>query len=206
MVRQGTELKKRKKRLPIPHHPERDHYRDLVLQNEWLQANVFDAMGNYLFCQECIVKALHVSKQRLARQRAIKRDTVQSNIKTLKKSEVDEKNLKLSVVMPIGHSQSLNSWWKTLAPDDEVSVRFPHGRHGLSGKTSNNAKFVAKTEFLEFIDQNSQPNGRRLDSKNPTFYFLPKFTSITVPKKSDPNYQSKLHSSITAEFNRSQTD
>lgn len=163
-------------------------------------------MGNYLFCQECIVKALHISKQRLARQRAIKRRTAQSSIKSFKKSEVDQMNLKSSVVMPIGLSQSLNSWWKTLSTDDEVNVRFPHGRHGLSGKVSNSAKSKAKAEFLDFIDQNSQPNGRRLNSKNSTHYFLPKFTTVTVPKKNDPNYQSKLHSSITAEFNRAQTE
>lgn len=46
---QGTELKKRKSRLPHPKHPERDHYRDINAQNEWLRGNVFDAMGNYMF-------------------------------------------------------------------------------------------------------------------------------------------------------------
>ena len=33
---------------------EQPYYRNFVLQNEWLRGNVFDAMGNYLFCQECI--------------------------------------------------------------------------------------------------------------------------------------------------------
>ena len=59
---QGTELKKRVKILPHPKHPERTHYRNIIAQNEWLRANVFDSMGNYLFCQECIVKGLRISK------------------------------------------------------------------------------------------------------------------------------------------------
>ena len=52
---------------------EQPYYRNLVHQNEWLRGNVFDAMGNYLFCQECIMGALNISKQRLTRQRNVKR-------------------------------------------------------------------------------------------------------------------------------------
>lgn len=70
---QGTELKKRKAKLPHPKCPEREHYRDISAQNEWLRGNVFDAMGNYLFCHNCIKKALKVSSQRLTRQRNVKR-------------------------------------------------------------------------------------------------------------------------------------
>lgn len=68
---QGTELKKRKKQLPMPGRPDRDHYRNLKFQNEWLRANVFDTMGNYLFCHCCIRRVLHISNQRLARQREV---------------------------------------------------------------------------------------------------------------------------------------
>ena len=52
--RQGTEIKRRQ----APKNPNRLHYRNLVLQNEWLRVNVFDAMGNYLFCQRN-VSVLH---------------------------------------------------------------------------------------------------------------------------------------------------
>ena len=45
-------------------------------------------------------------------------------------------------------------------PDNEVQVRYPHSRHGNAGKPSNRAKRDAKSDFLEFIDCNSQPNGR----------------------------------------------
>ena len=51
---QGTELRKTKARLPIPKHSDRQHYRDINAQNEWLRGNVFDSMGNYMFCHSCI--------------------------------------------------------------------------------------------------------------------------------------------------------
>ena len=60
--------------------------------------------------------------------------------------------------------------------------------------------------FLKVVDENSQENGRRFDSRNATHYFLPKFTSITIPKTSDPKYQEKLQSSLTGEFNRAQAE
>ena len=56
---QGSELKKRKKRYPTPKHRDREHYRDLVAKNAWIRGNIFDPMGNYLFCYG---KALGVSR------------------------------------------------------------------------------------------------------------------------------------------------
>ena len=96
--------------------------------------------------------------------------------------------------------------WETIPPDHLVDVRYPYEKHGLSGKVSNNAKLDAKMDFLKFVDENSQENGRRFDSKNATHYFLPKFTSVTIPKTSDPKYQEKLQSSLTGEFNRAQAE
>ena len=78
--------------------------------------------------------------------------------------------------------------------------------HGLAGRTSNSAKTDAKKSFFEFVDNNSQPNGRRLDSHNPTHCFLPKFTTITAPKKDVHNYDSRLASSLVGEFNRIQLE
>ena len=63
-----------------------------------------------------------------------------------------------------------------------------------------------KQAFLDFVDAYSQPNGRRIDSQNPTHYFFPKFTTITTPKSSDRNYEKKLSSSFVAEFNRVQIE
>ena len=51
---QGTELKKRSNRLPHPKRPDWEHYQNLTAQNEWLRANIFDTMGNYLYCHRCI--------------------------------------------------------------------------------------------------------------------------------------------------------
>lgn len=63
------------------------------------------------------------------------------------------------VVMPEGVTSALKSWWDNFPSDHEVDVRYPYERHGLSGRTSNNAKTETKAEFLWFIDENSQPNG-----------------------------------------------
>ena len=41
MKRQGSELKRRKLINPHPKSANMEHYRDLVKQNDWLQANIF---------------------------------------------------------------------------------------------------------------------------------------------------------------------
>ena len=41
-----------------------------------------------------------------------------------------------------------------------VKVRYPHTRHGNSGKVSHATNNDAKSDFLTFVDINSQPNGR----------------------------------------------
>lgn len=63
MKRQGSDLKKRKSINPHPKKPEPQQYRDLVKQNEWLRSNIFDAVGNYLFCCRCVHHALGISFQ-----------------------------------------------------------------------------------------------------------------------------------------------
>ena len=63
-----------------------------------------------------------------------------------------------------------------------------------------------KAEFLRFIDENSQPNGWRHDSRNPTHYLLPRFTTTTVPKKNDPKHEEKQCTSLVCELNRTQNE
>ena len=92
------------------------------------------------------------------------------------------------VVMPEGIDVNFKTWWSSVPVYNEVDVRYPHDKHGLQGRISNNTKTEEKKSFLQFVDTNSQPNGR-LDSRNPTHYFLPKFLAITAPKKNDPNYE-----------------
>ena len=77
--------------------------------------------------------------------------------------------------MSADEGTAFKTWWRGLAGSAIVQVRYPHERHGLAGKTSNSAKVDTQKEFLEFVDVNSQPNGRSADSTGPTFYFLPKF-------------------------------
>ena len=79
---------------------EQPYYRNLVLQNKWLRGNMFNAMGNYLFCQECIVGVLNISKQWLARQRNVKRQQYQKPIVQMCKDKVEDERLKPFVVMP----------------------------------------------------------------------------------------------------------
>lgn len=202
----GSELKKRKSSLPAPKEPNREHYRNVSLQNEWMRGNLFDAMGNYLFCHACITKALHVSTQRLSRQRKVKRNQFQRPIVRMTKEDVDKEKVNAFVLMPEAVEMSLSVWWATLPGYHLVDVRYPHEKHGLAGRVSNNAKLSTKESFLKFVDNNSQANGRRLDSRNPTHYLFPKFRSITEPKRNASAYNEKVKSSLVCEFNRTQRE
>ena len=160
MVHQGSE---RKRKIAINPYPKRTgadttHYKDLVKQNEWLRHNVFDSLGNYVYCSACIRLALHVSKDRLARQR-IKRRQSQLPLVEMTKSAVEEKRLGDYVLMPASLETSFKTWWKSLVPSTIVQVRFPHERHGNAGRVSDSAKSDTRKEFLEFVDSNTQPNG-----------------------------------------------
>ena len=194
---QGTELKKTS---------DREHYRDINAQNEWLRVNVSDSMGNYLFCHQCIRKALKVSSQRLTRQRNVKRKVFQQPLTEMLKKEVNDQKLSPFVLMPDGLDTAFNKWWSSIPDDHTVTVRYPHARHGLSGHSSNHAKRQAKQAFLEYVDANSQPNGRRIDSRNPTHYLSPCFKTISTPRRSVKNYQEKVKTSLVCEFNRIQLE
>ena len=205
LTHNGSDLKKRKKCYPNPKDSSRAHYQNAVAQNEWIRGNIFDSMGNYLYCHDCVLKAIHVSRQRLARQRRIKRNKFQQEV-TMTKKEIDEKKLGPFVVMPSTIELCFKIWWQDLPDEHEVSVRYPFERHGLAGRISNHAKTDTKRKFLDFVDSNSQPNGRQLDSRNPTHYLSPKFTTITTPKEGVHNYESRLSTSLLGEFNRIQEE
>ena len=206
LKRQGSELKRRKVSNPHPKHPERELYRDLVKQNDWLRANVFDSLGNYLFCSKCVHVALGVSYKRLARQRRVKRREFNEPIRHLTKQEVVDGNLSQYVVMPDDCDSSFLAWWKSVQSDQSVQVRYPHHRHGLAGKKSNSSKSTAKEAFLQFVDSNSQPNGRSADSASATHYLLPKFRTIQIPKAGVCNYEARVQQSLVGEFNRVQEE
>ena len=60
--------------------------------------------------------------------------------------------------------------------------------------------------FLEFVDANSQPNGRQTGSYSAQFFFHPKFTTIAPPGEEEKNYDEKARSSLVHEFNRVQRE
>ena len=144
LVHVGSELKRRKNRNPHPKNPDRTHYRDLNRQNEWLRENIFDTAGNYLYCCTCVRMALGISKQRIARQRAVKRQQNAKPIVKMSKSDVEKQDLSTHVVMPPSVEESFNKWWRTLEAASLVDVRYPHERHGNAGKQSHSAKMSVK--------------------------------------------------------------
>lgn len=163
-------------------------------------------MGNYLFCCSCIRASLEISRQRLARQRAIKRKQSQEPLRTLTKLAVEEERLShyMYVVMAAFLEISFKEWWSSLQPSGEITMRYPHARHGNIGKKSNLPKTSVMEDFLSFADANSQPNGGSADSSGPTYYFLPKFTTLQMPAKNSPHYDERLSQSLIGEINHAQ--
>ena len=102
LIHQGSELKKRKGHYPHPKRAESIPYRDIKRQNEWLRENVFDSMGNYLYCCSCVRATFGVSKQRIANQRKIKQQQFLAPLKQMTKMKVEEERLGSYVVMPAG--------------------------------------------------------------------------------------------------------
>ena len=45
--------------------------------------------------------------------------------------------------------QTFTTWWKSVAKTEQVEVKFPYHRHGLSGRMSNHAKLNVMANFLE---------------------------------------------------------
>ena len=144
MVHTGSELKKRKRLNPNPKRAGAVQYRDIVCQNNWLKSNVFDSLGNYLYCSFCIRAAFDVSGSRLSRLRQVKRKECSEPIGKMTKSEVEEQRLGERVAMPANLDCSFKSWWRSVEPTDEVEVRTPHGRQGNAGKVSHSAKYLTQ--------------------------------------------------------------
>lgn len=205
LVRSDLELRHSKRVLPNPVKPDKLHYRNLVAQNEWIRSNLFDALGNYRFCQTCITSVLEIGTQRLSHQRTIKCRQVLLPLVTMTKSDIINKHLEKAVVMPDGED-NFKKWWPSLVDTDIVNVRYPHESHGLARKPSNSSKKSVQEDFLQFVDLNSQPNGRNSSSFGALFYFLPKFSRIGEPKKSEKNYNNKVRQSLICEFNRVQEE
>ena len=54
--------------------------------------------------------------------------------------------------------------------------------HGNVGRTSNSSKMSVMHGFLEVVGIINHPNGRSADPIGHMHYFLPKFTTIQMPK------------------------
>ena len=116
---------------------------------------------NYLFCQECIISFIDVCHQCLHKQREIKQSQAQHPITEMTKKDVEKDRLKSFVLYNAGESESgFTEWWKSQKDTDTVKVKIPHERHGLAKQSSNHAKQGVMADFLQFVDMNSQPNGR----------------------------------------------
>ena len=96
-------------------------------------------------------------------------------------------DLRTFVVMPEG-VDNFKQWWPTVQNTDQV---YPHEQHCLSRKPSNSEKHSIREDFLNFVDENSQPNGRNTDSAGTQYYFSPKFTRIGEPTKSEKTVRRK---------------
>lgn len=177
-------------------------YRDISQQNKWLLENVFDSYGNYLFCFSCIKNILDVGGQRLHRLREIKRQqAIEPTIK-IKKDHVSMKQT--CDVVPPANVTNVLSWWINLKDSSIVELRSPPKLH--QGK-SNNCKEELLLHFLEFIDNNSQPNGRRVGSHGPLFFLNSKFDRLNAPSTGESTKPEQWkRRSLVYEFNRTRED
>ena len=123
LVHQDSALKKCKHINPSPSSPDVEHHRDTIRQNDWIRSNLFDPLGNYLFCCNCICAAFKISKQRLSRQKKIKQSSSKDPIVDMTKKDVDDQRLSDSVVMPASIELSFLVWWRSLSPEDVVQVQ-----------------------------------------------------------------------------------
>ena len=196
-VSSGSELKKRANAYPKPRG---SVYRNVKEQNKFLMNTVFDGRGNYIYHRDCVKNAFGVGVARLARIRKVVQEQRSQPFLQVEK----EKVVRLSdVVLPPGCDTATSTWLLSQPEKSVVTCCNDPARHGNAGKRSNNAKSKAVLQkFLEFVDSNSAPNGRKEGSHGATYYFNPKFSLLQTPKTSDAQYQYKCNHSVLYEFNR----
>jgi len=155
-------------------------YRDINQQNKWLIENVFDSYGNYIFCFSCIKNILDVGGKRLHRLREIKRRQAKAPTIRVRKDRISTEQT--CDVVPPATVTNVLAWWTNLEDSSIIELHNPPKLH--HGK-SNNSKEDLLARFLEFIDHNSQPNGRRVGSHGPLFFLNSKFDRINAPSASE---------------------
>ena len=197
-VHAGRDLKRRK---TIYQKPGDAAYRNIKQQNEYLLKTIFDGKGNYLYHRDCIRRAFDVGTQRLARLRKVVQQQSSRPFVKVAKKKVSRCS---DVVLPRGSTEPVSTWLRSQPEGTAVTCRNRPERHGNAGKRSNHAKSEAVLEmFLEFVDSNSTPNGRKEGSHGAMYYFNPKFSAMRTPNLHDPQYEYKCNHSVLYELNRS---
>lgn len=172
--------------------------RNINQQNKWLLENVFDSYGNYTFCCSCIQNILGVSSRRLRRLRKIKQKQADISTILVRKDQVS-KDQTCNIVPPANVTNIID-WWANLGDDSIIELRSTPKLHQGRG---NNRKERLLKQFLDFIDNNSQPNGRKVGSHGPLHFLDPKFTRISAPYASEEKKPEKWKSrSLVYEYNR----
>ena len=163
-------------------------------QREKINAAAFEEI-RYLYHRDC-------STQRLARLRKVVQE--QSSRSFLKVAK--EKVCRYSdVVLPRGCEEQVSTWLRSQPEGGIVTCRNKQERHGNAGKRSNHAKSEAVVEtFLNFVDSNSSPNGRKEGSHGATY--VPKFSLMRTPNLDDSQYEYKCKHSVLYEFNHTLED
>jgi hypothetical protein len=172
MVHQGRELRRRKrayaKRKETP-------YYDCKEQNELLIKSVFDPMGNYVYHWDCVMTVFKIGSARLARLRKIVQEKKSGTV-TVQKESVPKVS---DIVLPMDCSLTEAAWLDKQPAGSDIVCRSHPERHGNACRKSNNAKSSAIVQkFLDFVDSNSESNGRKEGSHGPTYFFSPKFTML----------------------------
>eukprot|EP00117_Sycon_ciliatum_P041685 scpid81840/ scgid30444/ len=76
--------------------------------------------------------------------------------------------------------------------------------HGLQAKQPNRAKSTVKAQFLEFVDANRAPNGRRAGSSSAENFFDAQFNCFCSPDKGVADHDIRARRSVVGSFNLSQ--
>ena len=194
----GSDLKRCK---AIYTKPRCTPYYNIKQQNEFLLKTVFDAKGNYIYHRNCIRVVFGVGSQRLARLRkAILTERSQPFVR-LRREDV---RIISDLVLPQTYDGPATPWLQSQPSGTDILCQSKPARHGHVGKRSNHAKDERVLHmFLDFVDNNSAPNGRKEGSHGKTYYFNPKFSMIRSPNKSDPQFAFKCRHSVLHEFNSS---
>ena len=196
-VHAGRDLKRRRTGYPKPKDAS---YRNIKQQNEYLLKTIFDGKGNYLYHRDCIRCAFDVGTQRLARLRKVLQQQSSCPFVKVAKEKIHRYS---DVVLPKGYENPASTWLRSQSEGATVTCRNRPELHGNAGKRSNHAKKEAVLmRFLEFVDSNSSPNGRKEGSHGATYYFNPKFSLMRTPNTDDPQYEYKCNHSVLYEFNR----